>query len=156
MRFLGKRKRPFNVNKTRSRCQETSNDQETGNSVVIGGEFSLTRSIQDAIARAAGQDLHSSFALSTSFSSHHHYLYVTEDNLNFVIVPLFHPRFRRMPGSKQVRTGPGTYSDQCLDPDTWQGHVVGKSSRWIDLSNKNNLIRDNSISVLRYAYCELG
>lgn len=51
-----------------------------------------------------------------------------EVGLEFVIIPLYHPRYRRDWRLSKVRTGPLTRSDLALPSSDWISNVVGKVS----------------------------
>lgn len=93
--------------------------------------------------------------------------------LEFVVAPLFHPRFRRdCIGISGARDGPTTRSfstelapnsmpritsitmswrvagpDTVLDSSAWSSSVVGKLSHWIDLDSPVESIRSDSEAV---------
>lgn len=67
------------------------------------------------------------------------------DRLDFVVIPLFHPRFRRDSSSiSNERLGPGTRSDRELECKDWISNVVGKISDWIQLDNTDSSLRKSS------------
>ena len=49
-----------------------------------------------------------------------------EVGLEFVVIPLYHPRYRRDWRLSSVRTGPLTRSDLVLPSSDWISNIVGK------------------------------
>ena len=73
-----------------------------------------------------------------------------EESINFVVIPLFHPRFRRDNiGISLSRTGTTTRSDRELESKDWISNVVGLISNWIDLDNHSVNISKNSELALK-------
>eukprot|EP00596_Hydrurales_sp_CCMP1899_P008489 CAMPEP_0119051778 /NCGR_PEP_ID=MMETSP1177-20130426/73282_1 /TAXON_ID=2985 /ORGANISM="Ochromonas sp, Strain CCMP1899" /LENGTH=677 /DNA_ID=CAMNT_0007031099 /DNA_START=71 /DNA_END=2101 /DNA_ORIENTATION=+ len=74
-----------------------------------------------------------------------------ENDLNFVCVPLFHPRMRIDPSIPALseRGGLITRSDMALHNQDWSENVIGKVSEWIDLDNPDPNIRRTSESCVR-------
>lgn len=69
---------------------------------------------------------------------------------DFVIAPLFHPRFRRdADGVSERRDGPGTRSDLVMTSDRWSACVVGKLSPWLDLDSPVTAARLASEKALK-------
>eukprot|EP01041_Mallomonas_annulata_P008129 gene8129-16686_t len=72
---------------------------------------------------------------------------------DFVVAPLFHPRFRRdAQGISSCRQGPGSRSDRVLESKDWIANVVGKISEWIDLDNPSESIRKGSEQTLKQEF----
>ena len=73
--------------------------------------------------------------------------------VDFVVVPLFHPRLRRdLSGISNSRDGPITMSDRELDSKTWISNVVGELSGWIDCDNPDPIIQKTSEKALRQEF----
>ena len=73
--------------------------------------------------------------------------------VDFVVVPLFHPRLRRdLSGISNSRDGPITMSDRELDSKTWISNVVGELSGWIDCDNPDPVIQKTSEKALRQEF----
>jgi hypothetical protein len=67
----------------------------------------------------------------SSYHDIHNLMRTAQKNeVNFVCVPLFHPRLRRYPdGTRQYNpTSLITRSDMCLERSDWTNNVVGGSS----------------------------
>lgn len=79
---------------------------------------------------------------------------------DFVICPLFHPRFRRdSHGISENRDGPLSRSDRLLECKDWIANVVGKTSEWLDLDNPSDAVRKASEEALKQEFswaCHLG
>jgi protein arginine N-methyltransferase 5 len=76
-----------------------------------------------------------------------------EESVNFVVLPLFHPRFRRdNNGISLNRNGSGTRSDRELESKDWISNVVGLISNWIDLDNSSSSIAKNSEVALKQEF----
>ena len=76
-----------------------------------------------------------------------------ELKVDFVVIPLFHPRLRRdLSGISNSREGPITMSDRELDSKTWISNVVGEISGWIDCDNPDPTIQKTSERALRQEF----
>ncbi|PIA44062.1 hypothetical protein AQUCO_01800245v1 [Aquilegia coerulea] len=70
---------------------------------------------------------------------------------DFLLTPLMNPTYR----PSLVATGseaavlPFAGSDLVLSPAQWSSHVVGKISSWIDLDSEDEVLRQDSETVLR-------
>lgn len=76
-------------------------------------------------------------------------------NLNFVSVPLFHPRFRRdAHGISDKRMGCRARSEFAIDYNEWTSFVIGNMSNWIQINNVHERTRITAEKVLQeeYAY----
>ena len=74
----------------------------------------------------------------------------TDAGLEFVCVPLFHPRVRRdTAGVSERRGGPGTRSDVVLECARWTACVVGKLSPWIDVDATESTARTASEAAFK-------
>ncbi len=79
----------------------------------------------------------------------------SETNLNFVSVPLFHPRLRRdANGVSDMRKGSRTRSEFAIDYNEWSSFVIGTMSPWIQLDNRDHRLRIGAEKALEeeYAY----
>lgn len=75
---------------------------------------------------------------------------VYEEKMNAVIVPLFHPRFKRdSEGVSDARDGPQSRSDLVLDSRGWTSSIIGGISKWINLDSLCPRVRLASEKVLK-------
>jgi type II protein arginine methyltransferase len=73
--------------------------------------------------------------------------------VDFVVVPLFHPRLRRdMTGTSGSREGPVTRSDRELDSKDWIANIVGEISGWIDCDNPDPTTQKSSEKAMRQEF----
>lgn len=71
--------------------------------------------------------------------------YKVSQRVNFLAIPLFHPRYRNDAiGVSVHRDGPQTRSDRVIACKDWTSTFVGKISPWIDCGNSNDAIRKAS------------
>nr|XP_006816923.1 PREDICTED: protein arginine N-methyltransferase 5-like [Saccoglossus kowalevskii] len=70
---------------------------------------------------------------------------------DFVAVPIVHPRFKRefLSGAPKDRPGAFTRSDLLLSSHDWSSLVVGKTSPWLQLDSKDEIVRKNSELALK-------
>lgn len=65
-----------------------------------------------------------------------------QSGLQFVAIPLFHPRLRRDNINVSMeRLGPGTRSDREVSCADWAVNTVGKISEWIDCDSEEDHLR---------------
>ena len=64
--------------------------------------------------------------------------------LEFLSIPLFHPRFRAPYNLDIPRNGPSTRSDTVVKSSCWISNFVGRVSEWIDLDNISLQVREIS------------
>ena len=62
-----------------------------------------------------------------------------QSGARLVVVPLFHPRYRR--DKRQPRAEPATRSDLLLNSGQWGEQVIGKLSPWMQLDSPHPQIR---------------
>ncbi len=72
--------------------------------LISGGEFGFPRDLEEVLDNAR------------------------RDSLEFVVIPLFHPRNRRDSLLSERRNGPQTRSDMVLSSSEWISNIVGKIS----------------------------
>ena len=72
-----------------------------------------------------------------------------QQNLEFAVMPLVHPRYRRMVASSFPRDTPFTRSDMILPSTDWTSHVVGRISEWINCDSPDEYTRANAVEALR-------
>lgn len=94
----------------------------TSNNAVVGIELTYARTVEDAISLAH------------------------DSCIEFIIMPLYHPRFRRNRFLR--RDGPGTRSDMILPASDWIANIVGKISDRISLDNISASVRKESQDVV--------
>src|SRR5262245_55590 len=72
------------------------------------------------------------------------------DEADFIVVPLFHPRLRRdQNGISKLRLGAITRSDREIESKEWISNVVGKVSDWIDMDDPDINVRNSSFEALK-------
>eukprot|EP01132_Coremiostelium_polycephalum_P008395 gene8395-10311_t len=76
-----------------------------------------------------------------------------DNGYQFLVVPISHPRFNRdFTQSSNIESNnklPFTRSDTLLESSHWKSVIVGKTSDYLDLDSKNDLIRKNSTLTLK-------
>lgn len=77
----------------------------------------------------------------------------TAQRVQYLTVPLFHPRLRRDRETSGARTGPQTRSDRVIPCRDWAAAFVGKVSPWIDCDNASEALRRASEQALREELC---
>lgn len=109
---------------TKSKRKYESNEEEDD----INGELDYSSNIDYYPKVAVGYEYNGVVSIESSLKD------AAENSLNFVCVPLFHPRYRRYynpittsAASKTtlMRTGPITRSDMCITNNEWMSSVIG-------------------------------
>ena len=131
-----------------------SNSEDSNYTV---GDESLTSGGNHVAKVAVGRELDNVSSIQEALNE------AGENKINFLSIPLFHPRFRRdystiIPRLSSIqpltmlRNGPITRSDMCITNDDWISSVTGKISEWINVSSFCTAINKSGELALKQEY----
>ena len=69
------------------------------------------------------------------------------EHFDFIVIPLVHPRFRRNVEYGVQRDLPFTRSDMLFNSQSWNQHIVAKTSTWLEFDSSHELTNHNSEQV---------
>ncbi|XP_062607204.1 protein arginine N-methyltransferase 5-like [Saccostrea cucullata] len=95
---------------------------------------------KDMARASCGRDFHCCPDINTAVET------ACKSGFDFVCLPIVNPRYKRefIHGPAKNRPGPLTRSDLALSGQDWSTLIVGKTSPWLQLDSRVEVIRKNS------------